>query len=159
MKRFYFSIAISALSLLVAAGVIGAQQAKPATRPAAQSQTGKLVKFPSPPKTVARVASFAGTWKGTYSSNLVEPMKVTLIFQQFGSTVTGTYLSANGAQGVMSGVLQAGGTATLQATQITPTCPGKFDMPATVNGHSMTWKFIGQDCLGQENGSGKATKQ
>ncbi len=114
------------------------------------------------PKLAVTQQNFSGTWTGTYSSNLVPPTDVTLIFQQFRSTVTGTYLTANGAQGVMYGISQekAGlqGQTVLTADQITPTCTGSFNMPITVSGDNMTWQFVGTDCLGPENGSGKATR-
>lgn len=113
--------------------------------------------FPSPNAPAAAVQQFAGTWSGTYSSNVVKPTAVALIFQQRGNTVTGTYLSANGAQGVMYGTSSPTG---LQASarQTTPTCIGQFDMLAQA-GASMTWTFKGTDCLGIENGKGTATKK
>lgn len=103
--------------------------------------------------------SIAGTWVGVYDSNEVGLTDVTLVFQQLGSTVTGTYLSANGAQGVMFGTLQAGGSGDLTAVQTTPTCKGQFQMPVTVEGDTLTWQFTGHDCLGAEDGNGKASRQ
>lgn len=103
-------------------------------------------------------ASIAGTWNGTYRSTVVPPTGVTLVFQQLGSTVTGSYLSANGAQGVMWGTLQVNGAGDLQAVQTTPTCRGEFKMPVQVAGDRLTWKFIGHDCLGVEDGSGDASR-
>lgn len=149
MRKTALRLSTVALGTLLLAGAMEGQKAK----------TAKVVQFPAPPKAAAGVASLAGTWQGTYSSNKVPPTQVTLIFQQLEATVTGTYLSANGAQGVMSGTAQTGGAASLKATQVTPTCFGRFQMPVQVNGSSMTWKFTGQDCLGSENGSGTATKQ
>lgn len=114
--------------------------------------------FPRPSAAVASTQQFAGTWQGTYSSNVVQPTKVTLIFQQFGATVTGTYLSANGAQGVMFGTASSAGLSAT-ANQTTPTCTGQFAMTAQISGSTMTWTFVGQDCLGAENGKGSATKK
>lgn len=113
--------------------------------------------FPAPPEAAAGVPDFTGTWVGRYSSNVVPPTDVTLIFQQRGATVTGTYLAANGAQGVMYGIAALQQTP-LQAEQKTPTCLGAFAMPSQVQGNTMTWKFIGKDCLGDENGTGSATR-
>jgi hypothetical protein len=112
--------------------------------------------FPSPHDAVAPM-QFAGAWKGTYSSSVVQPTSVTLIFQQRGTTVTGTYLAANGAQGIMYGTASNALAAT--ARQTTPTCSGSFDMQAQVNGNVMKWTFNGTDCLGNEIGTGTATKQ
>jgi hypothetical protein len=71
--------------------------------------TQKKKTFPSPDTAAAQTqADFAGTWVGIYRSDKVDPTEVTLIFQQRGATVTGTYLSKNGAQGVISGTVQSG---------------------------------------------------
>lgn len=122
----------------------------------AVQQSGQK-KFPAPP--MAAATNFAGTWAGTYQSNEVGATRVTLIFQQRGSTVTGTYLSANGAQGVMYGTVAAGSnTLTAKAEQTTPTCPGQFEMLAAVSGGILTWSFKGEDCLGTEDGQGKASR-
>lgn len=114
--------------------------------------------FPSPSTATQAQANFAGTWSGTYQSNVVPATDVTLIFQQFGNTVTGTYLSKNGAQGVMSGTINGSGQLVATATQTTPTCPGKFKMAATISNNSLNWTFNGTDCLGTENGKGTATQ-
>jgi hypothetical protein len=114
-------------------------------------------KFPTPPITAA--TNFAGTWVGTYQSSKVGATRVTLIFQQRGNTVTGTYLSANGAQGVIYGAVEGGSnTLTAKAEQKTPTCTGQFDMSATVSAGTLTWSFKGEDCLGAEDGRGKASR-
>lgn len=145
MKRTLSSIAVVLLGTLTLASY-GLAVQQPAQK-----------KFPTPPMTTA--TNFAGTWVGTYQSNEVGATRVTLIFQQRGSTVTGTYLSANGAQGVMYGTVAAGSnTLTAKAEQTTPTCPGQFDMSATVTAGALTWSFKGQDCLGAEDGQGKASR-
>jgi len=113
--------------------------------------------FPSPSATQAQ-ANFAGTWNGTYQSNMVPATDVTLIFQQLGNTVTGTYLSKNGAQGVMSGTVNSSGQLVANATQATPTCRGQFKMAATISNNTLKWSFNGKDCLGLENGTGTATQ-
>ncbi|HLX10383.1 MAG TPA: hypothetical protein VKY89_21220 [Thermoanaerobaculia bacterium] len=142
-----------ASSALLAGGLFyaGASIGDPAPQSAQQ-------RFPTPPKAAVGVADLRGTWAGTYSSNLVAPTSVSLIFQQLGATVTGTYLSANGAQGVMFGTASPH-QAELTAQQTTPSCPGSFSMPVQVQGTTMTWKFVGKDCLGDENGAGKAARQ
>ncbi len=109
--------------------------------------------------TAGGTGQIAGTWTGTYQSNQVPPTNVTLIFQEFGTTVTGTYLSANGAQGVMYGTSQPSGEANLSVEQKTPACTGLFKMPATRNGNTLQWKFKGVDCKGTEDGAGTATLQ
>ncbi len=113
--------------------------------------------FPPTPEAAPGVPNFSGTWKGTYSSNVVPPTDVTLIFQQRGATVTGTYLAKNGAQGLMYGTSVATGTR-LQAIQTAPKCTGVFSMPITVVGTNLSWSFIGGDCLGNENGTGAAQR-
>lgn len=114
--------------------------------------------FPTPQTAAQAQANFAGTWNGTYQSNVVPVTDVTLVFQQFGNTVTGTYLSKNGAQGVMSGTINSSGQLAAKATQITPSCPGQFNMAATISNNTLTWTFKGKDCLGIENGTGTATQ-
>lgn len=142
MKRTLV-VALMVVTVLTVTGVAVAHQVKT---------------YPTPPATAAAgTQMFNGTWTGTYSSSVVPTTNVTLIFQQRGTTVTGTYLSANGAQGVMSGVAGASGLSAI-ATQITPTCTGQFAMAAQVNSGTMTWTFVGQDCLGVENGKGTATQ-
>ena len=114
--------------------------------------------FPTPKTATQTQANFAGTWNGTYRSNVVPPTDVTLVFQQFGNTVTGTYLSKNGAQGVMSGTVNTSGQLVAKATQTTSTCRGQFKIPATISNNTLNWTFNGMDCLGTENGSGTATQ-
>jgi|SRR5689334_6005752 len=113
--------------------------------------------FPSPTAIQAQ-ANFAGTWNGTYQSNTVPVTGVTLVFQQLGNTVTGTYLSKNGAQGVMAGTVNSSGQLAAKADQTTPTCRGRFVMAATISNNSLQWTFKGTDCLGTENGTGTATQ-
>ena len=112
--------------------------------------------FPTPNTATQTQANFAGTWNGTYQSNVVPATDVTLIFQQRGNTVTGTYLSKNGAQGVMSGSINSSGQLVAKATQTTPTCRGQFNMAATISNNTLNWTFKGTDCLGGENGKGTA---
>jgi hypothetical protein len=114
--------------------------------------------FPSPSMATQARANFAGTWNGTYQSNVVPAIDVTLIFQQLGNTVTGTYLSKNGAQGVMSGTINSSGELVAKATQTTPKCRGQFNMAATISNNTLKWTFKGTDCLGVENGTGTATQ-
>lgn len=114
--------------------------------------------FPTPNTATQTQANFAGTWNGTYQSNVVPATDVTLIFQQLGNTVTGTYLSKNGAQGVMSGSVNSSGQLAAKATQTTPTCRGQFNMAATISNNTLNWTFNGTDCLGTENGKGTATQ-
>jgi hypothetical protein len=114
--------------------------------------------FPTPNTATQTQANFAGTWNGTYQSNVVPATDVTLIFQQLGNTVTGTYLSKNGAQGVMSGSVNSSGQLIAKATQTTPRCRGQFNMAATISNNTLNWTFNGTDCLGAENGKGTATQ-
>lgn len=123
-----------------------------------RAQNEQKKTFPAAPSEAKGAALFAGTWRGVYKSNLVPPTTVTLIFQQRGTTVTGTYLSANGAQGVMSGTSVSHQPSSLSADQTTPTCTAKFAMAATVHGNKMQWTFKGNDCLGMEDGAGTATR-
>jgi hypothetical protein len=147
MKRLSSTLILIAVSLtfLLSAGW------------AAQTQKKKKT-FPTPKTAVQSQTTYAGTWNGTYKSNLVDPTNVTLMFQQLGNTVTGTYLSQNGAQGVMSGTVNGSGQLVAKATQTTPTCRGTFNMVATISSGTLSWTFKGTDCLGTENGSGTATQ-
>jgi hypothetical protein len=117
-------------------------------------------KAPAPGKAAAAVElPFSGTWVGTYSSNQSAGTKITLMIQQFGTTVTGTYLiPAMSAQGVLFGKVRADGSGGFDVDQKTPECPGHFAMEASIKGKQMTFTFKGSHCAGQENGSGKATK-
>ena len=143
--RFHFAASSRAAAFAVGFCILVAGPSLAAAKP-----------FPAPPAS-ANATSYAGTWNGTYVSNLVQPTTVTLIFQQRGTTVTGTYLTRNGAQGVIYGPSGTGPSATLKATQTTPTCPGTFTMQTTVSGNRLSWTFVGHDCLGNENGKGTAT--
>jgi hypothetical protein len=113
----------------------------------------------NPCQVPSNLANIVGTWEGTYVSNNVPKTTVTLIVQQCKATVTGTYLTGNGAQGVMYGMALSGGLVQLHASQQTPTCQGEFNMPIQVNGNNIGWSFDGYDCLGIEKGSGTATRQ
>ena len=144
MKRFTPTLILISVSLTFLLSVGWAAQKKKT--------------FPTPNTATQTQASFAGTWNGTYKSNVVPATDVTLIFQQFGNTVTGTYLSKNGAQGVMSGTINSSGQLVAKATQTTPTCPGQFNMATTISNNTLNWTFKGTDCLGVENGTGTATQ-
>lgn len=118
----------------------------------------------------------AGRWVGIYRSNRVPETQVTLIFQQLtteeheqaqrrvgavdytSETVVGTYKSADGAIGTIQGRI-SGNTVTADATQVTPTCLGSFRMLGTLDGQTYTWSFEGQDCLGDEQGKGTASRE
>jgi hypothetical protein len=119
----------------------------------------------------------SGEWSGSYTSDkLPRAERVVLMFQQLtreefeasryaregetappGETVVGTYKSENGAIGTMAGSI-INNLVTLTATQMTPTCPGSFEMKGTLTGDLFTWGFKGKDCLGDETGKGEATR-
>ena len=107
----------------------------------------------------AKGLDLSGVWVGTYASNKVSETDVTLIFQQSGSTVTGTYLTGNGAQGTMTGVVNQSGRIDLRADQFTPTCLGEYAMTRVkVTKRTLTWRFVGWDCLGFQDGAGEGGK-
>jgi hypothetical protein len=109
-------------------------------------------------KKTSDAPTLAGTWSGVYKSNQALDTKVVLMLQQSGTTVTGTYLTAAGTQGVIYGSVDASGAGKLSADQKTPTCPGHFDMDIKLQGSQLAFEFKGQHCAGLENGSGRASR-
>jgi hypothetical protein len=99
-----------------------------------------------------------GTWLGTISSSAAGTASLTLIIQQSGTNVTGSYSTGRGGSGTISAQV-TGNTVDFELTQTTPSCTGWFSGHGTVNGTVMTFTFIGNDCLGSyTDGTGSVTK-
>lgn len=107
----------------------------------------------------AGVPQFAGTWNGCYTSTVFHiSIPVVQVFQQLGKTVTGSYLSKTGAQGVTYGLATSQNQMNGTSLQFSNICPGSFGMKASITNDVLTWSFDGADCKGIEIGTGTATR-
>lgn len=106
---------------------------------------------------VSAQTSVSGVWEGTnYASKVSGPAKVILILGQDGSAVQGAYSASTGVFGFGQGTV-SGSTMTIQWTNRSQ-CKGTYTTNYQLSGNSMTWTFTGQDCLGDEQGYGNATR-
>jgi hypothetical protein len=121
----------------------------------------------SPPASIGQVApnahvgkpTFPGIWRGVFISNKVEQTKVEMMLQQSGLTITGTYLTEAGTQGVLYGTAtEAGNQASFTVDQKSPGCSAQFRLQAQATGKQMTFVYEGASCNHPEKGSGRATR-
>ncbi len=100
----------------------------------------------------------AGTWKGSFSSDLIDNTDIMLIIKQDGNTISGNYY-AERSVGTISGSVD-GSKLTYTLTQTTSYCTGTFTGSGTISGESMSFSFQGTDCLGTHaNGTGDVVKE
>jgi len=104
------------------------------------------------------MANLRGTWVGTFQSSQSDKTKLTLVFQQNGPTVTGSYMTAEGGQGVLYGSVQGKDRAELTAEQKSPGCAARFTIQVKVQGGTLTLNYRGQACGKMEEGSGSAVR-
>jgi hypothetical protein len=93
-----------------------------------------------------------GAWDGAQSSNRSDYTPITFLLTQSGAGLGGTYNSARGGYGNVSGTV-SGKLAQFTLTQTTPNCTGRFEGYAVVVDEPGTTEFFvfafdGQDCLG-----------
>lgn len=103
-------------------------------------------------------ADFTGVWIGTFGSNRVDQTKIVLILQQHETTLTGTYLTGAGTQGVLWGTAQANGQAQFAAEQKSPGTPAKFTVNVKLSGQQLLFTYTGQAGGETEKGEGHAVK-
>jgi hypothetical protein len=142
-------IAIAVFGAILSVAQTSGSEASPAAAPAKGSKAGK--------QKAENDLPFSGVWKGTYKSNQAGETKITVMLQQYGNFITGTYLTGEGTQGVIYGTV-ASDQAKLTADQKTPACVGHFAMDIKANNDHLSFSFKGQHCAGVENGTGNVAK-
>jgi len=106
----------------------------------------------------ALAQNYSGTYVGYYTaSGAPGQHQVTLGFTQNGQSMSGTYKTSTGVAGNCSGWLN-GNTAQMNCSNTTPSCPGAYFGPYTFSVSAVGWTYSGLDCLGPEQGAGKARK-
>lgn len=103
-------------------------------------------------------APFAGVWSGVFGSNRVDQTKIELMMQQDEATVTGTYQTGAGTQGVLWGTVQGNGQARLAAEQKGPGAPATFTINAEVHRNRLDFSYKGVTGGQSEEGQGHATR-
>lgn len=103
-------------------------------------------------------ATFAGIWTGDFGSNTVDQTKIVLMMQQNETTVTGTYETGAGTQGVLWGTAQSNGKAQLSAEQKSPGAPATFTINAQIRGNRLDFSYKGLAGGRTEEGRGHAIK-
>ena len=117
----------------------------------------------SPPPALPSV-DVTGRWVGPYNSSVFGSQTASVIVQQVGATVTGTYSSSTGALGTVSGSVSSD-TLSFTITVTTPGCSGSstgtgiVDIPAAGN-LTMSFSASGSStCGGPESVTGILTLQ
>jgi len=106
----------------------------------------------------ALAQNYSGAYVGTYTASAAPgPHKVHLNFTQSGAVMTGNYATSTGVGGVCDGWL-TGNVAQMFCYNTTPSCYGNYQGPYTFSPAGVTWTYTGFDCLGAEQGAGKAEK-
>jgi hypothetical protein len=101
----------------------------------------------------------AGYWQGSNTASQVPGRRfpTSFVLNQSGNAVTGGFVTASGVYGTGTGTV-SGSTATIVWTNTSPQCPGTYRNSYRITGSTMTWTYSGRDCLGDESGSGQATR-
>lgn len=118
------------------------------------SDGGSSDDTPPPPASV----NATGAWKGYYNSTVFREKFLTLIIQQSGNEITGTYSSSTGTTGSISGSV-SGNNASFTITMTTPGCSGSFKGTGIINPEydpvQMNFQYNGSGtCGGKESGTG-----
>ena len=102
--------------------------------------------------------NYSGAYVGSYTASRAPgPHRVKLNFTQTGSAMTGNYATTTGVGGLCNGFL-VGNVAQMFCYNTTPSCYGDYQGPYTFSPVGVTWTYTGIDCLGVEQGAGKAVK-
>jgi hypothetical protein len=102
--------------------------------------------------------NYSGAYVGSYTASAAPgPHRVTLNFTQSGSAMSGKYATSTGVGGLCDGFL-VGSVAQMVCHNTTPGCYGNYQGPYTFSPSGVTWTYTGYDCLGFEQGAGKAVK-
>ncbi len=138
-----------------------------ATSTAIPTNTPAPTAIPTKPSTATptpTTVNATGTWSGPYNSSAFGAQSVTLILQQNGTSLTGTYSSTTGALGSISGTV-SGNTANVTITITTQGCSGSVDGTGIIDvpqagSATMNFQYSGSStCGGQENGTGNLTRK
>jgi ABC-type nitrate/sulfonate/bicarbonate transport system permease component len=119
---------------------------------------------PAPVITPPVTASTTGIWKGTNTSTVMAPSLATLDLTQTGTSVAGSYSTALGVTGNVTGTIN-NAAMTMTITSTTVGCPGTLAVTATVTTPATGQPSIGYTysgsttCGGAETGSGTLIKQ
>ena len=106
----------------------------------------------------ASAQNYSGAYVGSYTASAAPgPHRVKLNFTQTGSAMTGNYVTSTGVGGLCNGFL-VGNVAQMFCYNTTPSCYGDYQGPYTFSPAGVTWTYTGLDCLGVEQGAGKAVK-
>ncbi len=107
----------------------------------------------------SEILDVSGIWRGTFSSNLVSNIQLTLNLTQSSANVAGTYSSQSGGSGAVGGTLSGNEIIDFTLTQTTSGCTGAFIGTANVSGDTIGFIFSGSDCLGNHsNGNGRVVR-
>jgi len=102
--------------------------------------------------------NIVGTWKGSFSSSLIDNMGIMLIIMQDGNEITGNYYS-DMSVGTISGSVD-GNKLAFTLTQTSSYCTGTFSGSGSISDASISFNFQGTDCMGaHSNGIGEVTKE
>ena len=112
-------------------------------------------------KATTPLVNLAGTWNATFLSS-AQPIATngTMTLTQTGSTIAGTYTTATGGSGTVSGTV-FGRMFLFSMNQTTQGCTGTFTGHGAVmsSPEFIVYNYTGSDCLGTHNlGSGSADR-
>lgn len=98
-----------------------------------------------------------GPYAGTYTFNGTEA-RMALLFAQAGTTIQGSYYTSSGVYGIGEGSISSDNVATIYWINTSPNCPGGYQGTYTFGDGTVTWTYTGNDCGGDEEGTGQATR-
>jgi hypothetical protein len=134
----------------------------PPTAPTAPNPLGAVTAMPSG-AAPSGANPLTGTYRGTVSGDQQGrpySAQITLTLAQQGDQVTGTWLTAGGGSGTVSGRLLSPTRAELRIEQLHP-CPAQFTGAATIGegGSSLGGSYSGPGCAGQVSTSFTVVRQ
>lgn len=102
----------------------------------------------------------SGAYLGTYTASELpkEQLKIIAIFRQSQNVVEGVYYTSSGVFGKGHGILTGNDVEMSWHNSPKSGCDGVYKGIYAFEGDTLTWTYVGVDCLGKETGAGEATR-
>lgn len=114
-------------------------------------------KFCSAP-TLGVQGRYEGSDSATYQKGGQGEQKIVFNVEQVGDEVNVTFQTARGGAGKGSGKLVGAEIKSISLQSTAPECPGIYDASIKFAASNVSWSYKGNDCGGQMEGHGIATK-
>lgn len=102
----------------------------------------------------------SGPYVGTYTASELpgEQLRIFCFFRQTDNVLLGTYYTSSGVYGTGHGLLTGNEAEMSWHNSPSSGCPGVYKGIYTFEDDTVTWKYVGVDCLKEESGEGQAQR-